>query len=89
MEEALKNGPNILLQFDDDECNAIDIVELSSDSMDIISDEEDIDEDLLGESVPTDVSGRLHIQFSLQEDISNEKVQSEPSPKMQKICPKT
>ena len=80
VEETLSNGPNFLLQFDDDECNVIDVVELPSDNMDIISDEEDINEDLLGESVPTDVPVRLHIQ----EDISNEKIPSEPSPKIVK-----
>ena len=51
-EEALNNDPNFLLQFDDNECSVIDVVELPSDNMDIISDEEDIDEALLGESVP-------------------------------------
>ena len=88
VEKALNNDPHFLLQFDDDECNVIDVVELPSDNMGIMSDEEDIDEDLLGKSVPTDVPGRLYIHSSIQEDISNEKVQSEPSPKMQKTCPK-
>ena len=88
VDEALNNGSNVLLQFDDDECNAMDVVELPPDNMDIMSDEEDIDEGLLGESVLTYIPGRLHTHSSIQRDISNEQVQPEPSSKMQKICPK-
>ena len=87
-EEVLNNDPNFLLQFDDVEYNVIDVVELPPDNTDIMWDEEDIDEDLLGESVPMDVPGRLYIHSSIEEDISNEKVQFDPSPKMQKTCPK-
>ena len=88
LEEALNNDPNLVLQIDDDECNVIDVVELPPNNMDIMSDEEGIDEDLLGESVPTGVPSLFSIHSSIQENISKEKLQSEPRPKMQKRCSK-
>ena len=88
VEKTLNSDPNFLSQFDDDERNVINVAELPPDNMGIISNEEGTDEDLLEESVPTDVLGRLHINSSIQEDISNEKVQSESSPKIQKTRPK-
>ena len=83
LQEAIQNDSNFLQQFDDDECDIIDVVELPPDNVDILTDEEDIDEYLLDVTIPTDVPGRLHVQSSRDAELSEEFTYSDPCPKKQ------
>ena len=42
LQETIQNDSNFLQQFDDDECDIIDVVELPPDNVDILTDEEDV-----------------------------------------------
>lgn len=60
--EEIVNDPNF---FEDDDLDAeIDIVALPPDNVDVISDAEDIDEDVLEDTYPKDVPGRLEVHSS-------------------------
>ena len=62
--EAIVNDPC----FDDEENNfegCIDIVELPSATVDVVSDEEEIDEDDLGKQSPKDVTGCIEIHDTM------------------------
>ena len=65
--EELVNDPNFqidLLESDDEE-TFIDIVELPPESVDIVSDEEEIDEDDLGEQHPIEIAGSVEVHNSV------------------------
>lgn len=83
--EALDNDPNFLEQFDDEECDGIDIVELPPEKVDVVSDEEDFDENELEDTIPRDVPGTLEIQSNL---LNEEMNKAGPSGLAQK-APKT
>lgn len=61
--EEMVNDPNFL-NGDDDESETIDIVALPPENVDVVSDVEDIDENVLEDTQPKDVPGNVEIHSS-------------------------
>lgn len=59
--EDIINDPNFLDSIDFEDDNNIDIVQLPPDNVDQVSDHEEIDEDLLEDTIPCDVPGKLEL----------------------------
>nr|XP_049583034.1 piggyBac transposable element-derived protein 3-like [Syngnathus scovelli]XP_049583035.1 piggyBac transposable element-derived protein 3-like [Syngnathus scovelli]XP_049583037.1 piggyBac transposable element-derived protein 3-like [Syngnathus scovelli] len=69
--------------LDSDDETTIDIVELPPDSVDVVSDVEDIDEDDLGEQFPSEVPGHVEIHHSNMRSVTATET-SNPTPKRKK-----
>ena len=82
--ESLVNDPAIHEEFDDDN-GPIDIVALPPDTIDVISDEEDIDEDNLIEQNIAEVPGHIEVHYHANDEAGEESLPvSTAAPKRKK-----
>lgn len=72
--EDLMNDPNFIDSIDFDDDNNIEIVQLPPDRVDQVSDNEDIDDNVMDDMLPRDVPGKveLHCNFLESNDKSTE-----------------